>query len=93
MALGLLLAIWLFWAWPLIVSDGRETALGSLKSAVALTMRHRLTSALMVLISIVLTAIGTLMCNVGHIVTGPLTALMFAVAYLQMTGQRVDGPQ
>jgi hypothetical protein len=92
LALGLLLAIWLFWAWPLIVSDGRETALGSLKSAVALTMRHRLTSALMVLIAIVLTAIGTLMCNVGHIVTGPLTALMFAVGYLQMTGQRVDQP-
>lgn len=92
LAFALLLAGWLFWAWPLIVSDGRGTALGSLKSALALTMNHKLSSALMVLIAIVLTAMGAVVCNIGHIVTGPITLLMFAVGYLRMTGQRVDEP-
>lgn len=93
LAVALLLAGWLFWAWPFIVSDGRGTALGSLKSAVVLTMNQKLSSALMVLIAIVLTAMGAVVCNIGHIVTGPITLLMFAVGYLRMTGQRVDEPR
>jgi len=93
LAIALLVTIWLFWAWPFIVSDGRRTALGSLKSALGLTINHKLTSALMVLIAIMLTAIGTVVCSIGHLVTGPIMLLMFAVGYLRLTGQRVDEPK
>ena len=37
--------------------------------------------------------IGTLLCLVGQVVTMPLTLLMFAVAYLKMTGQGVSDPR
>jgi hypothetical protein len=89
-AVELLVTGWLFWAWPFIVSDGRETALGSLKLAWTLTMNQKLTSTLILLIAIFLTATGTVVCNIGHIVTGPVTLLVFALGYLHLTGQWVD---
>ncbi len=91
-SITLLVVQWSIWSWLLIVSDGKGTAIGSLRSAYAVTTSNRLTSAYLILIAIVLTALGAAICNIGHLVTAPLTMLMFAVAYLRMTGQPIDDP-
>lgn len=83
---------WLLWAWLFVVSDGKGTTIGSLRTAIALTRNNKLTSLFMLLIAVVMSAIGTAMCGVGHIVTGPFIMLMFAVGYLKMTEQPIDDP-
>lgn len=83
----------LLWAWVFVVSDGKGSALGSIRSALALTMHNKLTSILLVVIATVLSTAGTSACYVGLLVTQPLTNLMFAVAYLRMTNQSIDDPR
>ena len=88
-----MVAYWLLWSWLFIVSDGRGTAFGSMQAAVALTMHNKTPSLLLVVISIVLAIVGTTLCYVGHLITTPLTMLLFAVAYLLMTNQQVSDPR
>lgn len=84
---------WLLWPWMFIVSDGKGTALGSIKAAYTLTMHNKLTSVFLIVIATVLSTAGTAACYVGLLVTQPLTNLMFAVAYLLMTNQQIDDPR
>ncbi|WP_145421046.1 hypothetical protein [Planctomycetes bacterium K23_9] len=83
---------WYLWAWMLAASDGKCTALGSLKVAVSITLRNKLSSFLIVIIAVVLSLVGSLACYVGHVVTSPLTLLMFAVGYLLTTNQPIAHP-
>lgn len=83
---------WYFWAWMMAASDGKCTVLGSLKVAASITMRNRLCSFFIVIIAVVLSLVGSLMCYVGHIVTSPLTLLLFAVGYLLITDQSIADP-
>lgn len=86
-------ASWLLWSWLFIVSDGKGTAFGSLQAAVGITMHNKTTSLLLLIASMVLSIGGTMMCYVGHLVTMPLTMLMFSVAYLLITDQQVSDPR
>ncbi len=86
-------AYWLLWSWWFIVSDGRGTALGSMQAAVTLTMHNKATSILLLVVTIVLSIVGTMFCYVGHLITAPLTILLLAVAYLLMTNQQVSDPR
>ncbi len=88
-----MMAGWLFWSWPFIVSDGKGTAIGSMRAAISLTMHNKATSILLVVVACVLAIVGTTFCYVGHLITAPLTMLLFAVAYLLMTNQEVPDPR
>ena len=81
---------WLLWSWLFFVSEGRQSLVGSFRSAAMLTVHHKAISAALVLIAAVLVAIGTLMFTVGLLVTVPLLVLLLAVSYLRMTGQPFD---
>ena len=87
-----LLLMWQVWAWIYACADNKASAMGSVRVAIAITAQNKLTSFFLVLIAIVLALLGTLMCLIGHIITGPLTIQIFAVAYLLMTGQTVSDP-
>ncbi len=88
-----MVAYWCLWAWVFIISDGKGTALGSIKAAYTMTMSNRVTSLLLIVIATVLSTAGTSACYVGLLITQPLTNLMFAVAYLLMSNQRIDNPR
>jgi hypothetical protein len=97
LGIALLIAIlfgllWQVWSWMFVCGDGKGTAVGSLRAAVAISSQNKLTSFFLVLIAIALALLGTLTFLVGHLVTAPLTVLLFAVAYLKMTGQAVADP-
>ncbi|MCG8653383.1 MAG: hypothetical protein MI861_26325, partial [Pirellulales bacterium] len=47
---------WLLWSWAMVVSDGRGTTLGSIRSAWSITMNNKLASALLILVSVILSA-------------------------------------
>ncbi|MGB7343289.1 MAG: hypothetical protein WBD20_03695 [Pirellulaceae bacterium] len=83
---------WYLWAWMMAASDGKCTAIGSLKLAASITMQNKLSSFFVVIVAVVLSLVGSLACYVGHIVTSPLTLLLFAVGYLMMTNQPIDDP-
>ena len=80
---------WYLWPWMMAASDGKCTAFGSLKIASSITQRNKLTSFFVVLIAVVLSLVGSLACYVGHVVTLPLTLLLFAVGYLMATNQSI----
>lgn len=80
---------WYLWAWMMAASDGKCTVLGSLKVASSITLQNKLCSFFIVIIAVVLSLVGSLTCYVGHIVTSPLTLLLFAVGYLLTTNQAV----
>lgn len=86
-------ASWLLWSWAFVVSDGKATSLGALKTAVAVTTHNKGTSVLLMIATMVLSVVGTMVCYIGHLITAPLTLLMMAVAYLLMTNQEVSDPR
>lgn len=86
-------AFWLLWAWLLIVSDGKGTAIGSMQAAFTLTMHNKLTSLMLIVMATVLSAAGASACYIGLLITQPLINLMFAVGYLLMTNQKIDNPR
>ncbi|WP_442509444.1 hypothetical protein SH528x_001015 [Novipirellula sp. SH528] len=86
-------AQWLLWPWIFVVSDGKTSALASLRVGYNITMSNKVTSLLVVIISTVLSMAGSAACYVGQFVTTPLTMLMFAVGYLLLTNQAIDNPK
>lgn len=80
------------WAWIPLVSDGQVTSLGSIREALAIAMRNKLTTLLLVLCSFLLSFAGTLTCFVGHLVAYPLTMLLATVGYLMISNQHVTTP-
>lgn len=83
---------WYLWAWMMAASDGKCTAMGSLKVASNIAMQNKVCSFFLVIIAVALSLIGSLTCYVGHIVTSPLTLLLFAVGYLLATNQPTADP-
>jgi len=90
--LGSLVAQWLLWPWVFVVSDEQGTTLGSIGTGYQIAMHNKLTSLLLVIVSMVLSMVGSA-CYIGQLITTPLTILMFGVAYLQMTNQGLDDPR
>jgi hypothetical protein len=90
---GSMVACWLLWAWLLIVSDGRGRGIRSIRVACTLSLHTKLTSALMVLVTVAMSAFGLALCYVGVLITEPFLMLMFAVAYLLITNQRLEEPR
>ncbi len=88
-----LVAQWLLWPWIFVVSDGKASALESLRIGCKITLSNKLTSALVVIIATVLSMAGSAACYVGQLVTTPLTMLLFAVGYLLLTRQAIDNPK
>ncbi|WP_345686420.1 hypothetical protein [Novipirellula caenicola] len=86
-------AQWLLWPWIFVVSDGRTSALGSIRVGYHITMSNKITSLLMVIVATVLSMAGSAACYVGQFVTAPLTMLLFAVGYLLLTNQAIDNPK
>ncbi|TWU31711.1 hypothetical protein [Novipirellula artificiosorum] len=86
-------AQWLLWPWVFVVSDGKASAIGSIRAAFQIVMNNKVTSLLIVVISVGLSMLGNLLCYVGLIVTQPLTLLMFAVGYLVLTNQPISNPK
>lgn len=87
-------AIFQFFLWPWfpVVCDGRSTALGSIRDSFVIAMSNKLTSFVLVVCSFGLSLVGTLLCYVGQVVTYPLSFLLFVVAYLLITNQRLSVP-
>ena len=93
--LGSLLAfilLWGTWACFFVCADNKGTAMGAFYAAYAMTQENRLTSFFVALAAVVLGLLGTLTCMIGHLVTAPLSGLLFAHAYLMMTGQLASDP-
>ncbi len=84
---------WFLWPMPFIICDGKSTAIGSIRAGLVIAMHNKLTSFLLILISVVLSFVGSALCQVGQLVTTPLTLLMFAVAYLLITNQSISNPK
>ena len=83
-----------FAVWPAVylISDDKATAYGSLTASWQIVMNNKATSVMLILVSMVLSMIGSTICYVGQIVTTPATMLLFAIAYLMMTNQPVAVP-
>ena len=73
----------------MVASDGKTSAFGTLKVAANITMRNKLSSFFIVIVAVVLSLVGSLLCYVGHVVTSPMTLVLFAVGYLMMTDQEI----
>lgn len=84
-----LVAGWLFWMWPWIIADGQGTVLRAVKLAVAATLQHKQTSALVVLSAVGMFAMGLALFAVSLLILGPLALLVLAVGYLRLTAQEV----
>jgi uncharacterized membrane protein len=70
-----------------LIVDRNVGILESLELSRQITHGNKLTIFVLWLLSSALIFLGLLMCCVGVVFTGPLVSLMFAVAYLAMTGQ------
>ena len=86
------IAQWYLWSWLMVASDGKTTPMGSLAVSVEVTNQNKLMSFFLVIIAVVLSLAGSLLCYVGHVVTTPLTLVLFAVGYLLCTNQPVADP-
>ncbi len=83
----------LLWPLPFIIGDDKSTAMGAIRIAWAIAMQNKLPSFLLILIKMVLSLVGSSLCYVGLLATQPLTLILFTVAYLLMTRQKVADPR
>lgn len=83
---GVLLTL-VFWPCYLLVIDGRSRVFDSFSIAYNITEGNRMTTFLMWLMSLCVMFVGFLMCCVGILAAAPLATIMWATAYLMMSGQ------
>ncbi|TWU63332.1 hypothetical protein V7x_50720 [Crateriforma conspicua] len=81
------------WPWLYSICCGKSTAMGAIADSFRIAMHNKLTSLLIVVVSIGLSLVGTLMCYVGLLVTTPASMLLTAVAFLMMSSQYVADPR
>jgi len=93
LSIAALVAQWLLWPWVFVVSDDKGSTIESIRIAYQISINNKLTSLLIVVISFLLSTLGSMMCYVGHVVTTPVTILLFAVGYLMLTSQPLSNPQ
>ncbi len=76
-----------YWSYMYFIVDRNCGVFESFRLAGTHAAGNRLNVLLLGLLSIVLSILGLMACGVGLLVTAPLVMMMFAVAYLMMTGQ------
>ena len=89
---GVIVALSL-WSFQYFIVDQNSGIMESVQLAWKYASGNRLQIFLMGLIFFGLMLLGALACGIGLIVVMPLGVLMMAVAYLQMTNQRIAVPQ
>lgn len=77
----------MFWPFLHVIVDRHAGVTESLSLARSITTGNLLTGFLMFLINVALQFAGTIACYVGLLFTMPLIMLIYAVAYLMMSGQ------
>jgi uncharacterized membrane protein len=89
---GILLAIW-FWPFYFLIVDEKTTAMGSFELASSVTAGNRGTTVILWLVSVGIIFVGLLALCIGVIVAAPLVSVLWATAYLMMSGQLSSQPQ
>ncbi len=84
---------WLLWSWAYILVDEKADWIGSIKASYAVTMQNKMTSLLLLIITMMMSLAGALACYVGLLVATPLWMLMLAVGYLMITDQPLSDPR
>lgn len=77
----------LFWTYHYLIIDNRAGIFDSFSAALKIGSINKLTSFVMFLSAMALAVLGTLMCYVGLLFTAGLVYMLYASAYLKMTGQ------
>jgi phage FluMu protein Com len=78
----------MLWPYVFVLVDEDAPGIECLSRARAVTKDNLGSSFVLAILSLGLVLLGLLAVCIGVVFTGPLAALMFAVAYCQMTGQR-----
>ncbi len=83
------------WLWSSIFlcCDMQSSGPGSVLVALRMLYHNKLTTALLILISTLLTTCGVISCQILLLVTLPFTQMMLAIAYLMMTNQPLADPR
>ena len=92
---GICTAVTCGWLWISIFlcGDMQSSGFGSLILALRILYHNKLTTALLILISSLLTICGVVSCGILLLVTQPITQMMLATAYLMMTNQKIADPR
>jgi uncharacterized membrane protein len=77
----------MFWPSYYLVLDGRASVFESFAQAYNITEGNRVTTFLLWLLSIAVIIVGLIALCVGVIFAAPLVAMLWATAYLMMSGQ------
>jgi hypothetical protein len=91
--MGVILLQFLIWPIPYVLADSKISVMSAFSTSAKIALHNKATSILLIILSFVLSTVGSSLCYVGQIVTFPLTLLMFAVAYLMLTNQTVSDPK
>ncbi len=83
-----IIVLLMFWPFMYVLVDTDARGLDSLSRAKVITANNWGSVILLYFAQLGLNILGGLMCGVGLIVTIPLGELIFAVAYVHMSGQR-----
>lgn len=80
--------LWLFyWPVPWLIADGQCSLIEAFGLALRITHGNKLTSFVLMLLSIVIVIAGALAVCVGLLFAVPLVYMLWALAYLMMAGQ------
>ena len=82
----------MFWPSYYLVLDGRSSVFESFALAYNITEGNRVTTFLLWLLSVAVIIIGLMALCVGVIFAAPLVAMLWATAYLMMSGQLSTTP-
>jgi uncharacterized membrane protein len=82
-----IIAMLIWWPCYFLVIDKKSTVMDSFGLAREITANNVGTAFLLWIVSVGISLLGVLACCVGIILAAPLTAMMFSVAYLMMSGQ------
>jgi hypothetical protein len=89
---GILLAIW-FWPFYFLVVENKSPVMDSFGLASKVTEGNRGTTVILWLVSVGIIIVGLLAFCVGIILAAPLVSVLWATAYLMMSGQLPPQPQ
>ncbi|WP_146454344.1 hypothetical protein [Rubripirellula tenax] len=84
---------WLLWSWAYVLVDQKGDTIGALKASFGITLQNKLTSVLLLVITMIASFAGLLACYIGLLVATPFWMLMLAVGYLMITGQPISDPR
>ena len=88
---GIILCLY-YWPFYFLIVDDRAPVLDSFRIAGNITEHNRTTTFLIWLLSVGIGALGCLALCIGIIFAAPLVSLLWAVAYLMMSGQLATEP-